>query len=179
MVERSISMPLGVVIERRPLDHPWQKWRWSAVAVVPGAAPVEEWRELERQGEAVRWHAATLSLELHRKETEGYRANLEASAPGVYVVLRTVAGAPAERAVRPFKVTASAYEAQDHLDSGEDLVERVALPPALRGWIEAFIARHHVDEPFRKRKRQRYDPDDVAFGRRPDHPDLARKRRLH
>ena len=180
-VERSISIPVGVVVERRPIDNPWQKWRWTVVGVVPGAPPIDDWRELERDGEAVRWHAATLPLELHRKETDAYRDNLSASAPGLYVVLMTIPGAPAERAVRPFKVTASSFEAQDHLDCGEDLVERVALPPGLRAWIETFVARHHVEEPFRKRKRQRHDPDDVAFGRRPDHPDLRSisKRRLH
>lgn len=172
-------MPVGVVIERRALNNPWQKWRWSTVAIIPGAAPVEEWREIERSGEAVRWHAATLPLELHRKETDAYRDNLNASAPGIYVVLRTIPGGAADRAVQPFKVTASTYEAQDHLDIGEDIVTRVALTQGLRAWIEAFIARHHTPEPFKKRRRERYDPEEAAFGRRPDHPDLSPKRRVH
>jgi hypothetical protein len=175
--ERSVSMPVGVLIERRAIDNPWQKWRWLPVAVVPGAAEIDNWREMERDGDAVRWHAATMMLKLHRKETEAYRANLECSQPGVWVVLRPVEDAPAERAVRPHLVTLSAYEAQDYVDVGEDIVERVGLPPSVRAWAEAFIARHHVEEPFRKRKRKRYDPDEAGFGRRPDHPDLAARRR--
>jgi hypothetical protein len=70
-MERSISMPLGVVVERRELDNRWQRFAWKPVAVIPGAAPVTEWRELMRGEGFVRWHAATLPLELHRKETEG------------------------------------------------------------------------------------------------------------
>ena len=29
-------MAVGVVAERRAIDHPWRKWRWRAVEVVPG-----------------------------------------------------------------------------------------------------------------------------------------------
>lgn len=176
--ERSIAMPLGVVIERRAIDHPWQKWRWRPVAVLPGAGPVAEWKELERDDAAVRWHAATLTLELHRKETLAYRENLSSGTPSVYVVLRAIDGAPADRSMAPFRVTASPYEAQDYLDAGEDIIERVAMPPGLVAWVQAFIDRHHVDETFRKRQRQRYEPSEAGFGRRPDHPDLGRRKRI-
>ena len=94
-MERSIRMPLGVVVERRELDNRWQRWAWKAVAVIPGAPPVEEWRELVRGERFVRWHAATLLLELHRAETEAYRVNLSGRSPAVYVVLRKVQ--PSER----------------------------------------------------------------------------------
>src|SRR5690606_37958427 len=75
-MERRISMPLGVVVERREIDNRWQPFAWKAVAVIPGAPPVEAWRELERGERFVRWHAATLPLELHRAETEAYCVNL-------------------------------------------------------------------------------------------------------
>ncbi|HEX6143462.1 MAG TPA: DUF3305 domain-containing protein [Geminicoccaceae bacterium] len=156
-VERSASMPLGVVIERRALDNPWQQWRWRPVAVLPGAAVVEDWRELMRGGGWVRWHAATLPLVLHRKETEAYRANLSGRLPVIYVVLRKTApsAATAGKEFKPFLVTASPYEAEGYLESGEEIVEGVAMPPVLLGWVQAFIDRHHVDEPFVKRKRKR------------------------
>ena len=147
-------MPLGVVVERREIDNRWQRYAWKPVAVIPGAPPVEAWRELIRGERFVRWHAATLALELHRKETEGYRYNLSARVPAVYVVLRPQDDSPHE--VAPFLVTASPYEAECFAD---DLVEAVPMPDGLIAWVQEFVDRHHVDEPFRKRKRDRVDPD--------------------
>ena len=87
MTERSISLPLGVVLRRQPGVTRWARWVWRAVAVLPGAGPAD-WRELRREGEAVEYHAATLTLELHRAETEAYRVALTNDPPCVYVVLR-------------------------------------------------------------------------------------------
>ncbi|MEE8228202.1 MAG: DUF3305 domain-containing protein [Kiloniellales bacterium] len=39
-------VPLGIVVERRAIDNPWIDYRWKAVAVIPGAAPLlpqDEW----------------------------------------------------------------------------------------------------------------------------------------
>lgn len=160
-------MPLGVVVERRELDNRWQRWAWRPVAVIPGSPALAEWKELQRGERWIRWHAATLPLELHRKETLAYRTNLANARPVVYVVLRRAEGGEAGREVRPFRVTASPFEAQDYLDSGEEIVEGVVMPEGVIAWVQAFVDRHHVDEPFIKRKRQRYDPDEVGFGRRP------------
>jgi Protein of unknown function (DUF3305) len=149
-------MPLGVVVERRELDNRWQTHSWRPVAVIPGAPPIDAWRELARGDRFVRWHAATLPLELHRTETEAYRVNLSGRSPAIYVVLRKVR--PSERSagndVAPFLVTASPYEAEGYLE-GEDLVEAAPMPEGLTAWVQAFIQRHHVDEPFVKRKRER------------------------
>ena len=156
-MERSISMPLGVVVERRELDNRWQRFAWKPVAVIPGAAPVTEWRELMRGERFVRWHAATLPLVLHRTETEGYRANLSGRVPAIYVGLRKQSSGVHEYA--PFLVTVSPYEAQYYPD---ELVEPVPMPDGLIAWVQAFVDRHHVDEPFRKRKRDRLDPESLS-----------------
>lgn len=166
-MERSIVMPLGVVVERQQIDHPWQKWRWMPVAVIPAAPPVQEWKEIARGERFVRWHAATLEFELHRKETEAYKVNLSNHPPVVYVVLRTDGSGTTGHDIRPFLVTASPYEAQDYLDSGEDIVEGVPMPEGLVAWVQMFVDRHHVDEPFKKRKRDRVDPDALGSGRGP------------
>jgi hypothetical protein len=163
------SLPVGVVVERRDSASPWQDYDWSAVAVVPGAPPVDIWRILRHGPGWAHFHAATLDLELFRKETEGYKTNLSGSRPAVYVVLRRgeEAGKPE---VVPFKVTACPYEAQDYLDSGDDLVEAVAMPEPVIAFVKDFIDRHHVDEPFVKRERKPYDPRKGGFGRRPPEP---------
>lgn len=154
-MERSISMPIGVVVERREIDNRWHPWTWK-VAVIPGAPPVDAWRELVRGDRFVRWHAATLPLELHRAETDAYRANLAGRSPGIYVVLRKTT--PSERTagneVVPFLVTASPYEAEGYME-GEDLVEAAPMPQALLAWVQEFVERHHVERPFVKRERKR------------------------
>jgi hypothetical protein len=158
--ERRISMPLGVVVERRELDNRWQRFAWRPVAVIPGAPPVTEWRELVRGERFVRWHAATLPLELHRTETEGYRANLSGKVPAIYVGLREQYGGAHDYA--PFLVTASPYEAACYPD---DIVEPVPMPDGLIAWVQAFVDRHHVDEPFHKRKRDKPRPTGHDRGR--------------
>jgi Protein of unknown function (DUF3305) len=154
-MERSIRMPLGVVVERRELDSRWQRFAWKPVAVIPGAPPIDVWRELVRGDRFVRWHAATLPLELHRTETEAYRVNLAGRSPAIYVVLRRIQ--PSERTadndVCPFAATASPYDAEGYME-GDDLVEAVPMPDGLIAWVRAFIGRHHVDQPFVKRKRK-------------------------
>jgi hypothetical protein len=155
-------MPLGVLVERRESRHRWQTHSWRPVAVMPGAPAVTEWREVMRGCGYIRWHAATLPLELHRKETEGYRYNLSGKLPAIYVGLRRETGAAHE--VTPFLVTASPYEAACFPD---DIVEAVPMPEGLIGWVQEFIDRHHVDEPFRKRKRDGPKPGDDDAGRGP------------
>jgi hypothetical protein len=154
-------MPLGVVVERRELDNRWQRFTWKPVAVIPGAPTIEAWRELARGDLFVRWHAATLPLELHRTETEAYRVNLSGRSPAIYVVLRKVE--PSEKSagneIVPFLVTASPYEAEGYLE-GEDVVEVTPMSEGLIAWVQAFVQRHHVEEPFVKRKRKRPKGDD-------------------
>jgi hypothetical protein len=166
-IERMISMTLGVVIERREIDNPWQQYNWRPVAVIPGA-PAVEGRKVLRQGDGwVHYHAATLPLELHRRETEAYKVNLAGERPSVYVVMREDEDSDAD-GYFPFCITASPYEAQDYLDSGEEIVEGVLMDDGLIAWVQGFIDKHHVDEPFYKRKRKPYDPNESGFSRRPE-----------
>jgi hypothetical protein len=153
-------LPLGIVIERREINHRWQKYAWRAAAVLPGAAemdPLGPWKELaqgEEDGAAwVQYHAGTLPMNLFRKETEGYRVNLSQDPPRVFIVLRNGADAASEHDVVPVAATVCPYEAQDYLDSGDDLVEVVAMPPGLAAYVQDYVERHHKDEPFKKRKR--------------------------
>ena len=149
------SLPVGIVLERREIDHPWQDHSWHAVDVIPGAPAVQEWRVLAEGPGRVRYHAATLEVELFDKETEGYRLNLSTGVPKVYVVLRSDEDAEAE--VEPFLATVNPYESQDYMD-GDEVVDAVPMPEDMVAWVGHFVAEHHVDEPFKKRKREPHDP---------------------
>ena len=61
-MEARDSMPVGIIIERRKIDNPWESCTWRAVAVLPGAPEVDEWRVLAESPERVRYHAGTLML---------------------------------------------------------------------------------------------------------------------
>ena len=169
-MDRQERLPLGVVVERRKIDNPWVDYAWKVVAVIAGAReldPKGDWTVLARGDDWVHFHAGTLPLELFRKETEGYRVNLSQTPPRLFIVLRSGDDLDCDHEIAPFLVTACPYEAQDYLDSGEELVEPVAMPDGVVAFIQAFVDQHHVDEPFKKRKRKRYDSGEAGFGRRP------------
>lgn len=147
-------MPVGVVVRRIPGATPWARWSWRAVAVLPGAGPAE-WKELRREGEAVEFHAGTLAMELWRTDTEAYRVALSNDPPSVYVVMCEDDDPESEHPLRLVAVTASPFEAQDHGDAGDEIVEPVPMPEGLVAWIRDFVTRHHVDETFVKRQRDR------------------------
>jgi len=151
----SQAMPLGIVVRRSPGATRWARWCWTATAVLPGAGQAD-WRVLTRDGEITEYHAATPDLTLYRTDTEAYLTGLSARVPCIYVVMRR----PVEEADPPLDVlmvTASPYEAQDYLDSGEEIVEKVPMPPGLIAWVRAFVEEHHVHEEFKKRRRDKTD----------------------
>lgn len=168
-MEKQEVLSLGVVVEQRAVDHPWADEAWTAVAVITGAAvcdPAGEWPEIRKGDDWTHYHGGTLPLELFRTDTEAYKVNLSQDPPRIFVVLRSGEDMDCDHEVAPFLVTASPYEAQDYLDSGEEVVEAVAMPPDVIAFIQAFVDQHHVDEPFIKRKRDRYDTSKGGFGRR-------------
>lgn len=175
------SLPLGVVLERRKVDNPWQDYAWRPVTVIPGAAPLAPegtWTQLSEGDGWVHFHAGTLPLELFPRETEGYKLNLSQNPPRIFVVLRSGEDQDCAHDVVPFLVTVCPYEAQDYLDSGEELVEPVIMPEGVVAFVQSYVEAHHVDEVFQKRKRKRYETGDERFAPRPRvDPWVARGRR--
>jgi hypothetical protein len=165
-LEKSQSMPLGVVLERRKSDNQWIDFDWSVVAVLPGAAEIDDWIEIRKGDDWVQYHAGTLPLEIFRKETEGYKYNLTLEQPSVFIVLREAEDEDEEDLI-PFLVTVCPYEAQDYLDSSEEIVESIAMPDSVAAWLADYIEEHHVDEPFKKRKRVPFDPRKEGFDKPP------------
>ena len=149
------EMTVGVIVERRAIDHPWRKWRWRALEIVPGLPGGAGWRLLVRGDGWARYGSSEAVLQLHRKETEDYQYALAARPPQLYVVLRAAEQDPVP--FQPFVVTASPWEAQAYQEPGDDLVDAVPMPPEIVAWIEAFVTLHHVEAPFFKRRRKGAD----------------------
>jgi hypothetical protein len=156
MAVYSESREIGVVVERRKLDNPWQDHAWHTVAVLPGAPAAAPWQELEQGDGWVRYYAGALPIELHRSATASYRDNLMSAGPKVFVVLRLDDSGP--HPYRACLATLAPDEAQVYLESGDDIVDAVDMPAEVLAWVESFIERHHVEAPIYKRQRKPYDP---------------------
>jgi hypothetical protein len=152
------SMSVGIVVRKMPGVTRWAAWAWKVVAVLPGAGPAD-WRELRREGEVVDYHAATLTLDLWSSDTEAYLVGLSAKTPSVVVILREAENPTRDIPWEPVIVTASPYEGQDYMDSGDGLIEAVPMPLGMIGWVRDFVQEHHVEEVFIKRKRDKMRVD--------------------
>ena len=161
MPERNKTLPLGIVLRKTPGVTRWAKWVWRAVAVLPGAGPAE-WRELRRDGDIVEYHAATVPLVLHRTDTEAYLTELSTETPSIYVVMRECDGL--ESGLEVVLATASPFDGQDYADNGEDIVELVPMPPALMAWVYDWVEKHHKEEKFVKRRRNKWRTELVEDG---------------
>ncbi|WP_459033988.1 DUF3305 domain-containing protein [Roseivivax sp. CAU 1761] len=160
---KSVTMPMGVIVRRSPGVTRWAKWVWRPVALLPNAGPAE-WKLLREDSDgSAEFHAGTVPLTLWRGEAEAYRTALSETPPCCYAVLR-----PAPGAAVPWRlhmVTASPHEAALFAQSGDEIVEKLAMPQDLIGWVAAWTATHYVEEPFVKRKRQKHRDGAPGEGR--------------
>jgi len=164
-LKKEINQSVGVIVERRLSASKWADWTWKPCQIIEGAAVAEPFSLVRETGDGGQlFFAGSADIVLHRKETESYRLNLNGDRV-LYVVLGS--GDETDTPWVLQAVTASPFEAQDHLDSGDGIVEALPMPPSLVELVEAFCAFHHQDEPFIKRKRDRIKVEELKFGKEP------------
>lgn len=152
-------IPVGVVVERRKSDSPWIDFVWRGIGVLPDEPGMKPWTVLREQDEATLYYAGSATVDLYRSETQLYRDNILSGTPSLWILLSPSEGAwPYEVSA----VTADPAEGEAFTEAGANLVEAVPMPEVLREAIESFIAEHHVEREFIKRKRQRADPEALA-----------------
>ena len=150
---------VGVVVERRKADSPWIDFLWRPVGILPDAPDMAEWSVLREEGESVLFYAGSRTIDLHRSETARYRDNLATGSPLLWVVLSPAEG---DWPYTLATVTADPAEGEVFTEAGANLVETVAMPEVVREAVESFVAEHHVEREFFKRKRDRADPEALA-----------------
>ena len=153
------QIAVGVVVERRRADSPWIDFLWRPVGILPDAADIEAWSVLREENDAVLFYAGSRTIDFHRAETARYRDNLASGNPMLWVVLSPAEG---ERPYTLAAVTADPAEGEAFTEAGANLVETVAMPDVVREAVERFVAEHHVEREFVKRKRDRADPEALA-----------------
>jgi len=117
------------------------------------------WTTLTEDGETTTFYAGAAEIALYRTETANYRNNLGSGAPMLWVALRSSGVDPPYEL---FAVTADPSEGEAWTETGTDLVDVVTMPEVVRETIDAFVAEHHVEQPFHKRERDRADPEALA-----------------
>jgi hypothetical protein len=145
-----VSIPVGVVVERRRAKSVWAEFLWRPVSVLVGKPWAEPWTVLDVQAESVVFYAGEAVIELHRTESTFYRDNLASETPRLWVVLSPTASDPPYEL---FAVTADPAEGEGFTDAGNNLVETVPMPRDIVTIVDQFIATHHVERPFIKRRR--------------------------
>ena len=154
-----LRIPVSVVVERRKASSPWIDYVWRPLAVLAGQPETAPWTLLSSDAEVTTYFAGNAEIELYRVETTYYRDNLQADPPLLWVALR-----PNDRdpPYDLFMVTANPAEGEALTEPATDLVDTVPMPDPIRDTLEAFVAEHHVEQVFHKRKRDRANPEAMA-----------------
>lgn len=154
-----VSIPIGVVLERRKAKSPWADFVWRPVAVLPGVPDAAPWTTLDEDTDRANFYAGAAKVDLYRPDTSGYRDNLATGEPLLWVVLRPTGAEP------PYElsaVTAEPSEGEAFTEGATNLVDTVPMPDAVRAVVADFIAEHHVERAFVRRKRDIADPEAMA-----------------
>ena len=151
---------IGVIVERRVLDNPWIDHAWKPVAVLAGTPAAAPWTVLNETPQATRYYAGAFQLEFFGSETTMYRENLRSGNPSLWVSLRPADTTPG---VALHHVTADPAEGEALTETGTDVIETVPMPVEIQQRLAAFVAAHHVERPFIKRKRDRANPEAMAI----------------
>jgi len=154
-----VTIPVGVVVERSKSASPWADFHWRPVRVLSGVPDTPPWTKLAEDADRTSFYVGAAPIELYRTETAHYLDNLQIETPLLWIVLRPVDGDP------PYElatVTADPAEGEGMTEAGVNIVESVEMPESVREAIAAFVAEHHVERAFVKRKRDRANPEALA-----------------
>jgi hypothetical protein len=163
-----MRIPVGVVVARHKAASQWIDYTFAPVSVLHGEPEAQPWTVLRHDGDTTTFYAGSAQLELYRSETTYYRDNLASGAPGLWVVMSRTESDPPYQLVT---VTADPAEGEGFTESAANLVEQVPMPESIREIVAAFVAEHHVERQFFKRKRDRQDTESLARRGYGDHDD--------
>lgn len=152
------TLRISVLAVRRPPVTKWGKGELRPCAVLAQEPQAAANSLLFAENGVETWYLGGRDLVLYSGDTSHHRDNLTSGRPSVWVALR---GQDPETA-QVIAVTADPYEGEGYASDLELRVEAVPMPPVLVDHIAGFIAVHHVDMPFKKRKRLPVDPNAMA-----------------
>lgn len=153
------TIAVGIVVERSPGSGRWTDFLWRPISALSGVPDTPLWAKLADDGDRVTFYVGAADIELYRSEAGNYRANLATEAPLLWVALRPTEADPPYRLAG---VTADPAEGEAWAGLGNDLVDTVAMPASVEALVANFVSEHYVEQRFRKRERERADPEAMA-----------------
>lgn len=163
-------VPICVILARKKITSPWSEYSWEPVSVVLDAPSGVNGKIREQGNGWTHYFMECEPLELHRKDAPAYVESLQQENEGsLWIVLGEEDDFEQPLPYYVQLVTASAYEAQDYLDSGELIVEVVDMPGQLREYISDYVARCPEEEKFIKRKQKKKYHEEHTFGQQSLH----------
>jgi hypothetical protein len=141
---------VGIVVERRRATSAWVDTIWRSVAALRGVPDAAPWTVIAAAEDVTTFYVGVAEIELYRTEVDHYRNNLESGEPSVWIALRPT-GADPPYAL--FAVTVDPAEGESFTQAGDDAVDAVSMPAAVRESVEAFVAQHHMVQPHYRRTR--------------------------
>jgi len=141
---------IGVLATRRPPVTRWGQAQLRPSAVLPAEPDLAPGTLISSEDGVETWYLGAADVVLYSGDTGHHLDNLTGGRASVWVVLR---------AGKLACVTVDPYEGEGYASDLEAVVEALPMPPSIRDAVAAFVSEHHVDIPFKKRKRQPVDPD--------------------
>ena len=150
-----VPLRLGVLARRTPPANRWSAGGLTPSAVLMPPPPLAPRTRVSAEGAVETWYLGDGAITLHRGDTGHHRDNLASGRPAVWVAIRGADPTSAEL----LGLTVDPYEGEGLASDPALTVEAVAMPQALAAALADWVAAHHVELEFKKRKRQPADPD--------------------
>lgn len=150
-----LILRVGVVATRRPPVTRWGSGELRPTAILPAEPATPANTMLSDQNGAQLWYLGARDVVLYQGDTGHHQDNLQSGRPALWVALRGQDPARAEVVC----VTADPYEGEGLASDLDLMVEAVPMPDAIQEQVAAFVAKHHIEIPFKKRKRAPADPN--------------------
>lgn len=145
---------LGVLAQKRPPLSRWSTGELRPVGVLVGEPATPPATLLSTENGVETWYLGARDLILWSGDTAHHRDNLASGRPAIWIALRGQDPARADIVC----LTADPYEGEGLASDLDLMVEAVAMPVAVQAVVDQFVTAHHVEMPFKKRKRLPADP---------------------
>ena len=139
---------VGVVLARRRTAGMWSQESWRPIAALAAAPPLESGAFVAHAEGDDLFYAGAVTLSLHASDTAHYRDNLNSGRPAIWIAIASGDAFPHVQAV-----TADPYEGEALAEVYGEGLDAVFMPEAIVEVLSRFVAEHHVERVFIKRKR--------------------------
>ena len=143
------TLRLGVMAFRRPPVTRWGKGELRPSTVLPQEPDMAPGTLVASRDGVETWYLGARDMVLYSGDTGHHLDNLKSGRPSIWVAMRGQDPAAIDLAC----VTADPYEGEGYASDPDIIVEALPMPALIRAELEAFCVAHHVEIPFRKRKR--------------------------